>query len=58
MGHNGLLNNQKGVTQRFKLFAINLFVCLLVYLVDLVPPEENIKEFADAEDRLEDSELM
>lgn len=26
--------------------------------VDLVPPEENIKEFVDAENRLEDNELM
>ena len=28
------------------------------HVVDLIPPEENVKEFADAEDHLEDSELM
>lgn len=33
-------------------------LCWLCLIVDLIPPEENIKEFADAEDRLEDSELM
>ena len=29
-----------------------------LFVVDLILPEENIKEFADAEHSLEDSELM
>lgn len=61
MGHNGLLNNQKGTYiyaykhTHIRSFWIQSRVCVLV---DLIPPEENIREFTDAEDRLEDSELM
>lgn len=55
MGHNGLLNNQKG----FQIIPTlrDTLECSM-FSVDLIPPEENIKEFSDAEDRLEDTDLM